>query len=139
MEKIVFCIVGLLILSGCVTTEEIKEIEIQQLRERISYLEDQLKQKEEENLILKRELEERGAELEKKEVELEERVVVKMPDAKQIQAALKNAGFYDGEIDGVIGPKTREAIRKFQERNDLSVDGAVGSQTWEKLKEYFNH
>lgn len=138
MEKIVFCIVGLLIFSGCVTTEEIKEIEIQQLREKISYLEDQLKQKEEENFILKRELEERGAELERKEVESEERVVVKMPDAKQIQTALKNAGFYDGEIDGVIGPKTKEAIQKFQERNDLSVDGVVGSRTWEKLKEYLD-
>src|SRR5512135_277221 len=36
------------------------------------------------------------------------------PDDLSIQKALKNLGLYDGEIDGVIGPKTKEAIRAFQ-------------------------
>lgn len=53
-----------------------------------------------------------------------------------IQKALAEAGLYKGSIDGVIGSKTKEAIRKFQEANDLKVDGVCGPKTWEKLKAY---
>lgn len=130
MRKKVYVVVSALLLSGCVTTSEIRDIEIQRLRERVSYLEKRLKQREEENIILKEEL----AKIQKRQPE--EKIVLKMPDAKQIQTALKNAGFYEGEIDGVIGPITKEAIRKFQEKNGLNPDGVVGSRTWEKLKEY---
>ncbi|MBU1726524.1 MAG: peptidoglycan-binding protein [Candidatus Omnitrophica bacterium] len=59
-----------------------------------------------------------------------------MPDAKEIQSALKNAGFYKGEIDGAIGEKTKEAIRSFQSANDLNPDGVVGSRTWSALTKY---
>jgi peptidoglycan hydrolase-like protein with peptidoglycan-binding domain len=59
-----------------------------------------------------------------------------MPSAKEIQAALKGAGFYSGELDGVIGPATKEAIRKFQEANQLTPDGVVGSKTWAILEKY---
>jgi peptidoglycan hydrolase-like protein with peptidoglycan-binding domain len=34
---------------------------------------------------------------------------------------------------GTFGPKTDEAVRIFQKRNGLVVDGVVGSSTWEKL------
>lgn len=122
----------LFILSGCVTTSEIREAEIQNLREKLSYLESQLKQKEEENLILKKELTKLQREKPK------EKIILRMPNAREIQTALKNAGFYDGEIDGVIGPKTKEAIKKFQEKNGLNPDGVVGSRTWEKLQNYLN-
>lgn len=54
----------------------------------------------------------------------------------EIQKALAEAGFYKGSIDGVVGSKTKEAIRKFQEANDLKVDGVCGPKTWEKLKAY---
>lgn len=60
------------------------------------------------------------------------------PSAEQIQAALKNAGLYDGSIDGKIGPRTTKAIEAFQAQSNLKVDGKVGSQTWGKLKEYLN-
>lgn len=56
------------------------------------------------------------------------------PDEKMIQQALKNLGLYAGEIDGKIGPKTKEAIREFQRRNDLMVDGKIGPKTWALLK-----
>lgn len=54
----------------------------------------------------------------------------------EIQKALAEAGFYKGAIDGIIGAKTRAAIRSFQEEHGLSVDGLVGLKTWEKLKAY---
>lgn len=55
---------------------------------------------------------------------------------KDIQRALKNAGFYEGEVDGKIGPKSKKAIEDFQEKNGLKVDGKVGPLTWENLKAY---
>lgn len=53
-----------------------------------------------------------------------------------IQKALKNAGYYQGNLDGKIGTQTREAIRNFQRENGLDSDGVVGRQTWGKLKVY---
>lgn len=53
---------------------------------------------------------------------------------KNIQRALKGAGLYNGKIDGVIGPKTKKAIRDFQAQNGLVADGKVGAKTWDKLK-----
>ena len=53
-----------------------------------------------------------------------------------IQKALKSAGFYDGEIDGKIGPDSREALRRFQRDNGMTVDGVCGRLTWAKLKTY---
>lgn len=55
---------------------------------------------------------------------------------KEVQACLKNAGFYKGEVDGVKGRKTRSAIRKFQNANGLTADGVVGKMTWEALSKY---
>ena len=55
---------------------------------------------------------------------------------RDIQQALKNAGFYQGAIDGKMGPKTRQAIREFQRVHGLKDDGKVGKQTWAKLFPY---
>ncbi len=55
------------------------------------------------------------------------------PTNKNIQQALKNAGVYDGPIDGNIGPKSKKAIRDFQTQSGLSADGKVGPRTWRKL------
>ncbi len=60
------------------------------------------------------------------------------PSARDIQQALKNGNFYQGKVDGVLGPKTKKAIEDFQTQNNLKVDGKVGSQTWQKLKAYYN-
>lgn len=60
------------------------------------------------------------------------------PSKKEIQEALKAAGFYQGAIDGKLGPQTREAIRSFQQVHGLKVDGVVGRQTWEKLSPYLS-
>lgn len=58
------------------------------------------------------------------------------PSTREIQQALKNAGFYQGAVDGKMGPLTREAIREFQRVHGLSDDGVVGKHTWAKLGAY---
>lgn len=56
---------------------------------------------------------------------------------KDIQKALKAAGFNPGGIDGKMGPKTKEAILKFQAAKALTQSGQIDSKTLEKLKRYF--
>ncbi len=48
---------------------------------------------------------------------------------RQIQTRLKNWGYYKGAVDGIYGSRTEEAVRYFQRKNGLSVDGQVGNQT----------
>ena len=47
----------------------------------------------------------------------------------QIQTLLKNQGFYSGTGDGVYGSATEEAVKKYQKRFGLKVDGIAGDQT----------
>ena len=47
----------------------------------------------------------------------------------QIQTKLKNWGYYTGEVDGIFGSQTDSAVRYFQKRNGLTVDGIVGRET----------
>ena len=51
------------------------------------------------------------------------------PTVSEIQTRLKNWGYYDGAVDGVYGSKTEKAVRWFQEKNGLTVDGQVGDKT----------
>ena len=48
---------------------------------------------------------------------------------KEIQTRLKSWGYYSGAVDGVYGSQTEKAVRYFQRKNGLSVDGQVGNQT----------
>ncbi|MDD5617491.1 MAG: peptidoglycan-binding domain-containing protein [Candidatus Omnitrophica bacterium] len=63
--------------------------------------------------------------------------MIKFPSNEDIQVALKNAGLYDGVIDGKIGTKTRNAIKEFQKQNDLETDGVVGRNTWGALSKFY--
>lgn len=47
----------------------------------------------------------------------------------EIQTRLKNWGYYNGDVDGVYGSQTEKAVRWFQQKNGLNVDGQVGDQT----------
>jgi peptidoglycan hydrolase-like protein with peptidoglycan-binding domain len=49
------------------------------------------------------------------------------------QVALRAHGLYPGAIDGIRGPQTNRAIRVFQRRHGLAVDGVVGPRTRAKL------
>jgi len=60
------------------------------------------------------------------------------PTSQEIQTALKNAGYYAGEIDGKIGPKSKKAIEDFQKASNLKADGKVGPKTWAALSAYLN-
>lgn len=47
----------------------------------------------------------------------------------QIQTKLKSWGYYTGSVDGVYGSGTERAVRAFQQKNGLAVDGKAGTQT----------
>lgn len=50
-------------------------------------------------------------------------------EVSQIQRRLKSLGYYTGEIDGIFGTVTKQAVENFQSDKNLTVDGIVGSQT----------
>lgn len=59
---------------------------------------------------------------------------------KAIQQRLWNLGYYKGlynskssAVDGIFGPKTTQAVKKFQKAKKLSQDGIVGSRTFDSL------
>lgn len=115
-------------LSGCATGRRERELELQRLRNQITVLETQVQTKEDEINSLRESI---SRQPEEKKIEAKSR-----PNTKQIQIALKNAGFDPGAIDGKKGRKTVEAIKLFQKANNLSADGKVGKATWDLLKEY---
>jgi len=51
------------------------------------------------------------------------------PTVSEIQTRLKNWGYYSGAVDGVYGSQTEKAVRWFQQKNGLQVDGQVGDKT----------
>jgi hypothetical protein len=46
-------------------------------------------------------------------------------DRRRVQAALRDLGYYDGAIDGVIGPETRAAIRRYQHELGAPMSGRL--------------
>ena len=57
-------------------------------------------------------------------------------EVKQIQTKLKRWGYYNGNVDGIYGSQTQEAVRYFQRKNGLSVDGIAGPKTLEAMGIY---
>ncbi|HEX8083768.1 MAG TPA: peptidoglycan-binding protein [Solirubrobacteraceae bacterium] len=50
-------------------------------------------------------------------------------DTAALQVALKALRLYDSAIDGVSGPRTKRAVRRFQRRRHLRADGVAGPRT----------
>lgn len=54
-------------------------------------------------------------------------------DVRTVQDKLLRWRYYDGNVDGIYGARTYRAVRRFQAKNGLSVDGVVGPSTAKAL------
>lgn len=54
-------------------------------------------------------------------------------DVKKLQQRLKDLGYFSGSVSGDFGADTEVALRAFQERNGLWVDGVAGEDTQRML------
>ena len=52
---------------------------------------------------------------------------------RQAQTALQHQGLYDGPIDGISGPKTRQAVSAFQKREGLPQTATLDQATLQRL------
>ena len=50
-------------------------------------------------------------------------------EVRTIQDKLKRWGYYNGSVDGIYGTQTLNAVKKFQQKNGLTVDGIAGPKT----------
>jgi Putative peptidoglycan binding domain len=51
----------------------------------------------------------------------------------RVQQRLARAGYYDGSGDGIMGPRTRSAIRAYERRHALPVDGVIDRHLLETM------
>jgi peptidoglycan hydrolase-like protein with peptidoglycan-binding domain len=64
---------------------------------------------------------------------------VPSPRVAALQLILFKRGYYRGPLDGVAGPRTRRATKRFQRRHGLLPDGVAGSRTRAKLGRWARH
>ncbi len=57
-------------------------------------------------------------------------------EVRTIQTKLKRWGYYDGNVDGIYGSQTLAAVKKFQQKNGLTVDGIAGTKTLQAMGIY---
>ena len=57
---------------------------------------------------------------------------------RNIQGGLQRLGYDPGAADGRFGPKTEDAIRRYQQDNRLPVDGQPTSALWENIRSRIN-
>jgi len=55
------------------------------------------------------------------------------PTVEATQERLAQLGYYNGPVDGVFGPTTRDAVAKFQIANQLNVTGSLSPDTMQSL------
>ncbi|MCM8824497.1 MAG: peptidoglycan-binding protein [Candidatus Omnitrophica bacterium] len=56
---------------------------------------------------------------------------------EEIQKMLKELGYRPGVIDGKIGFRTRDAIKKFQSDQSLKITGYIDKKTWEEINRLY--
>ena len=56
-------------------------------------------------------------------------VSLSVEEIRQLQIVLKEKGFFEGEPDGVFGPRTRQALIVFQRQQGFQASGQIDSQT----------
>jgi hypothetical protein len=52
---------------------------------------------------------------------------------REAQQALRDLGYRPGPIDGVVGPRTREALARYQRSQKIAVTGRLDSETMVRL------
>jgi len=52
---------------------------------------------------------------------------------RRVQQKLRQWGYYDGDVDGIFGQETYDAVVYFQKKNGLKADGVAGSATLEAM------
>lgn len=57
----------------------------------------------------------------------------KSNEVKTLQRLLNALGYDCGKVDGIFGSKTLIAVKEFQTKQGLTVDGIVGKDTWTAL------
>lgn len=142
MLKIITC-VALIIFSflGCATGRKNVDLENQSLKNQITVLQAQLQDKDQQITSLQEALDNDAKEKAALTTQVgslsgKYRPVTIKASVRQIQIALRNAGYDIGKLDGVMGSKTRQAVKSFQKSNDLKVSGKVDKATWLKLRVY---
>lgn len=145
-----YCAIALLtifVISGCETTPKKVKEEVSGIKTRVDTLESRVESVEAKQAEAERAASEQAQTIEELKASKEAKAVrsnisVKPRAGKssekisEIQICLKNAGYYDGAIDGVKGSKTRQAIKEFQRANNLNDDGIVGPRTWTLLSKH---
>lgn len=136
------------IVSGCGTSPKKVQAEVTGIKTRVETLETRVEGVESKQAEAERTTAEQAQALEdlkasnapqpKSNISVKSRNDAYGGKMKDIQQALKNAGFYNGKIDGVKGKGTKKAIKDFQKANGLKADGIVGSRTWELLFNYLS-
>lgn len=56
------------------------------------------------------------------------------PYVKWAQEALKDLNIYEGAVDGLNGPKTKEAVLRYEAKNDLPMTGKVTPELLKHLE-----
>jgi peptidoglycan hydrolase-like protein with peptidoglycan-binding domain len=149
LALVVFAVTALFLVSGCSTVPKKVKEEISGLKTKVDTLESRVETVESKQVEVEKVTTEQAQSLEDIKAE-KQRIISKsnvsiLPregssrdKTRDVQAALKKAGFYDGNIDGIKGEMTKNAIKAFQKANGLRSDGVVGPKTWELLSGYLS-
>lgn len=143
----VMVFLAIFVISGCGTVPKKYNEEVSGIKSRVDTLESRVDNVESKQSDVERMANEQAQKMEELEaagtrrrgtsnISVKPRSVKTRTKTRTIQTCLKNAGFYEGKIDGIKGKKTKKAIRDFQKANDLVADGVVGPKTWEILRAY---
>ena len=63
----------------------------------------------------------------------EKPALMQQDNIKNLQETLRDKGYYSGQVDGIIGPRTRAGIRQYQKSENLPVTGRLDGETAGKL------
>jgi hypothetical protein len=63
----------------------------------------------------------------------QQRIYLDESDVQMIQRSLQNRGYNPGPLDGIMGPRTEDALRRFQTDNGINANGRITAGTLDQL------